>query len=199
VPSRSTFTTGRVLAGFLMLGGAIGWYAAFALTLDRFRLLEDPEASLGCNFSLVVQCGRNLESAQGAVFGFPNPILGLAGFVAPIVVGAAVLAGARFARWFWLLFLAGMTFAIGFVVWLISQSVFVLGTLCPWCMVVWAVTIPMFLGVLFTTLSNGALPLPAAARRFSGRLLGWTPTIALGCFVAVAVVAQVRLDVLSYL
>ena len=31
----------------------------------------------------IVQCGTNLSSWQGAVFGFPNPIIGLAGFVAP--------------------------------------------------------------------------------------------------------------------
>ena len=71
------------------------------------------------------------------MFGFPNPILGLAGWVAPIVVGFAILAGARFARWFWWLFELGMAFAFVFVIWLIGQSIFVLGTLCPWCMVTW--------------------------------------------------------------
>ena len=62
----------------------------------------------------------------------------------PIVVGVAILAGARFARWFWWLFELGMTFAFVFVIWLIGQSIFVLGTLCPWCMVTWVVTIPTY-------------------------------------------------------
>ena len=30
------------------------------------------------------------------------------------------------------------------MIWLIGQSIFVLGTLCPWCMLVWLVTIPLF-------------------------------------------------------
>ena len=39
---------------------------------------------------------KNLESWQGSLFGFPNPILGLTGWMAPIVVGFAILAGAGF-------------------------------------------------------------------------------------------------------
>lgn len=28
--------------------------------------------------------------------------------------------------------------------WLISQCLYVIGALCPWCMIVWAVMIPLF-------------------------------------------------------
>ena len=31
----------------------------------------------------------------------------------------------------------GVAAALVFVFWLIYQSIFVLGTLCPWCMVTW--------------------------------------------------------------
>ena len=93
---------------WLIIAGAIGWWAAFSLTMERLHLLAEPRRDrLGCDFSPLVQCSKNLESWQGSVFGFPNPILGLAGWVAPIVVGVAILAGARFARWFWWLFEAG--------------------------------------------------------------------------------------------
>src|SRR5689334_17409596 len=87
-----------------ILTGAIGWWSAFNLLIDKIKLLEDPSADLDCNFSLLVQCGENLQSWQGEVFGFPNPLIGLGGFVAPIAVGVAILAGARFARWFWITF-----------------------------------------------------------------------------------------------
>ena len=87
-----------MLAVFLIVTGALGWWSAFALTLDKFALLADPDAALDCNFSVLVQCGANLDSWQGAVFGFPNPLIGLGGFVAPIAVGVALLAGARFAN-----------------------------------------------------------------------------------------------------
>ncbi len=102
------------LAILLIVTGAIGWYAAFALTLDKLAVLINPEADLDCNFSVIVQCGLNLWSWQGEILGFPNPIIGLAGFVTPIAVGVALLAGARFDRWFWLAFNAGVALAFAF-------------------------------------------------------------------------------------
>ena len=147
-----------------------------------------------------MQCTANLESWQGSVFGFPNPILGLAGWVAPIVVGFAILAGARFARWFWWLFELGMTFAFVFVIWLIGQSIFVLGTLCPWCMVTWIVTIPTYYVV---THPRAAVRASCRRRRASGRapttLMGWVPLLAVVSYAIIAVLAQLRLDVLGKL
>ncbi|GAA1737119.1 vitamin K epoxide reductase family protein [Microbacterium paludicola] len=185
-----------VLAVWLVIAGAIGWWAAFSLTIERFHSLQNPGTDASCDFSLLVQCSANLESAQGSAFGFPNPILGLTGWVAPIVVGMALLAGARFAKWFWLLFLAGMTFAFGFVVWLIGQSIFVLGTLCPWCMVTWVVTIPSFYAVLLHTIRVVG---GSGARRVAGTLMGWLPLFAIVSYAVIAVLAQLRLDVLDNL
>ncbi|WP_207457326.1 vitamin K epoxide reductase family protein [Desertivibrio insolitus] len=184
---------------FLVLAGALGLLGAFALTVEKFVLLQNPDATLGCDFSLVVQCGRNLSSWQGSLFGFPNPLIGLIGFTAPVVVGVAMLASARFARWFWALFTVGVTGALAFVIWLISQSIFVLGTLCPWCMLVWAVTIPLFWATLLRSVSTEALPLGAGARRVASALYGWVPLITVLSYAVVAVIAQLRLDVLSYL
>jgi uncharacterized membrane protein len=187
------------LAILLIVGGALGLLAAFQLTLDKFAVLQNPSAQLGCNFSLLVQCGKNLGSWQGSVFGFANPLLGLMTFPAPILVGVGVLAGARFARWFWAVFNVGMLFALGFVIWLIAQSVFILGTLCPWCMLVWSVVIPMFVATTLYNISAGNLPLGAPVRRVGATLYGWTPLISLLAYVVVAIVAQLRLDVLSYI
>ncbi|GAA4765851.1 vitamin K epoxide reductase family protein [Microbacterium gilvum] len=187
------------LAVWLVLAGAVGWWAAFSLTLEKLHVLENPGAALGCDFNVLVQCARNLDSWQGAVFGFPNPLLGVAGWMAPVVVGMAVLAGARFSRWFWALFTLGMTFAFGLVCFLIVQSIFVIGTLCPWCMVTWVVTIPSFYAVLLHSIRIGALPLPARIRSGADALMGWLPLLAVLSYVAIAVAAQLRLDVLSYL
>ncbi|NQX10120.1 vitamin K epoxide reductase family protein [Microbacteriaceae bacterium VKM Ac-2855] len=186
-------------AAILILLGAIGWFAAFTLTVDKFEALSNPGAALSCDFSLLVQCSANLDSPQGALFGFPNPILGVTGWVAPMVVGAALLAGARFDRWFWLAFNAGVAAALVFVIWLISQSIFVLGTLCPWCMLTWSVTIPLFWLVTLRNLREGAIPASERIRRISGAAYGWIPFITVACYLAIAVIAQVRLDVLSYL
>lgn len=183
-----------VLAVFLIIAGAIGFVAAFALTLDKFTLLEHPQAQLSCNISILVGCSKNLSSAQGAVLGFPNPLIGLACWPAPIAVGLGTLAGARFSRWFWALFNLGVLGAIVLVGWLIWQSIFALFVLCPWCMVTWSVTIPTFLAVTLYNLKSGNIPAPASARRAAKGLYGWVPLITILCYAFVAVVAQLQLD-----
>jgi hypothetical protein len=103
-----------------------------------------------------------------------------------------LLAGARFARWFWALFNAGLAGALAFVIWLIGQSIFVLGTLCPWCMLVWLVTIPLFWVV---TLRNAAEGVFGARLRGAGRaMLPWVLPIAVLCYLVIALLAQVQLD-----
>lgn len=187
------------IAVWLVIAGVIGWWAAFSLLTEKLHLLADPSATASCDISALVQCGKNLDSWQGSVFGFSNPILGVTGWVAPIVVGMALLSGARFARWFWWLFTAGVTFAFGFVIWLISQSIFSLGTLCPWCMVTWSVTIPTFYVVVLHVLRTGIIPAPAAVRRGAGALMSWMPLLAVVSYAIIAVIAQLRLDVLGTL
>ena len=116
-----------------MLSGAIGLTAAMALSVEKIEKLTNPDTGLSCDFSVLVQCSANLDSAQGAAFGVPNPFLGLVGFALVLCVGVALWAVPHFARWFWVLFNFGVAGAFGFVVWLIGQSIYVLGTLCPCC------------------------------------------------------------------
>jgi uncharacterized membrane protein len=201
VSSTTVPASGRplALAVWLVIAGAIGWWAAFSLLTERLHLLADPSASASCDFSVLIQCGKNLSSWQGSVLGFPNPVLGIAGWIAPLVVGMGLVAGARFARWFWWLFTAGMTLAFAFVVWLIAQSIFVLGTLCPWCMVTWVVTIPSFYAVIVHVIREGIVPAPPRVRRSAGALAGWVPLLAVVSYAIVAVIAQLRLDVIGTL
>ncbi|BFM23348.1 vitamin K epoxide reductase family protein [Microbacterium sp. che218] len=187
-----------VVAIWLIFAGVVGWWAAFSLTMERFAQLQNPGTAASCDFSVLVQCSANLQSAQGSVFGFPNPIIGLGAWIAPIVVGMALLAGARFARWFWVLFWLGFVFAISFVVWLISQSLFVLATLCPWCMVTWSVVIPSFFVVTLHVLREGVIP-RERVREVADRLMAWVPLMTIVAFAVVAVIAQLRLNVLAQL
>lgn len=191
-PARSAIPV--ALAVFLILAGAIGWYAAFELTVSKIEVLQNPTVSLGCDISVLVQCGKNLDSWQGAVFGFPNPLLGMGGFVAPIAVGVGLLAGARFARWFWIAFNLGVAGALAFVIWLISQSIFSLGTLCPWCMVVWSVTIPLFWVVTSRNLAEGVFG--GGLVRAGEWLRGWVIPIVVVCYAVIVLLAQLQLNAL---
>ena len=185
------------LAIVLIVTGAVAWYASLALTLDKLAVLANPEADLDCNFSVIVQCGKNLGSWQGAILGFPNPIIGLGGFVAPIAVGVALLAGATFARWFWIAFNVGVAGAFAFCLWLAYQSIFNLGTLCPWCMLVWSMVIPMFWTLTLFNAREGRFG--SGLVRLGDRLYGWVPVITLAGYLIIAIVAQLRLDLLSML
>lgn len=183
-----------ILAIWLIVAGAVGELAAFELTLEKLAKLTDPGHIAGCDFNILLQCSANLTSPQGSAFGFPNPIIGLVGWMAPVVVGFAILAGARFARWFWALFLLGMTFAISFVIWLIGQSFFELGTLCPWCFVTWSVTIPTFFAVLFHTVSIGVFGGSERVREVFATLKSWVAPITIVCLGIVMLLAQLQLD-----
>lgn len=186
-----------VFAIVMIATGALGLWASFALTIDKFIVLQDPTADLDCNFSILVQCSANLESWQGAAFGFPNPVIGLMGFVAPIAIGVGLLAGARFDRWLWIAFNLGVAVALAFCIWLMANSIFDLGTLCPWCMLTWATTILMFWALTLRNAAAGVFG--SAPKRIGAVLLPWVPLITLVSYLIVAIVAQLRLDVISYL
>ncbi len=135
----------RVIFPISLIGfGILGWIASFGLTLERIKVAGDPQATTACDISPFISCKSVMLSEQAALLGFPNPLIGLAAFFAPVVVGFAILAGAKFKPWFWQLFVLGHVFAMAFVLWLFSQSVYVIGALCLYCMVAWTATIPLF-------------------------------------------------------
>ncbi|WP_291039453.1 vitamin K epoxide reductase family protein [Herbiconiux sp.] len=185
------------LALLLIVAGIAGWYAAFDLTLEKIQTLINPDYVPTCNISPLVTCGPNMASWQGSIFGFPNPVIGVAAFVAPIVVGVAILAGARFAKWFWVLFNLGFVAGIAFVAWLMVQSIFVLGTLCPYCMVVWAVVIPMFWYVTAFNLKEGHFGNGRGSREIAALLYPWVWVLVLLSYLVIVVMAQLRLDAIT--
>ncbi|MCB5164366.1 vitamin K epoxide reductase family protein [Streptomyces bambusae] len=134
----------RGLPLLLLVSGLLGALASGVLAYDRIRMLEDPRFTPGCNVNAVLSCGDVMSTWQSSVLGVPNVLLGLAGFGVLAGLGLALLAGAEFARWLWLLVQAGVTAAFGFVLWLFTQCLYVIGALCPWCVLVWAVVVPLF-------------------------------------------------------
>ncbi len=144
---------GRGTGVLMIVAGVLGLLAAMVLTIDRFRLLEDPSTQLACNLSPFIACGPVMESKAGALFGFPNPLLGIIGF--SVVLTTGVLRAARVAlpRWFHQGLQVGVLAAAAFITWLQTQSLYVIGALCLWCLLVWAVTIPL---VVVVTLENAA-------------------------------------------
>jgi uncharacterized membrane protein len=135
----------------LVVTGAIGLLAAFILSVDKVQQLQDKiagtESVFNCDFSVWVSCSNVMASAQSAAFGFPNSFIGIVGFSVVLTLGVVALAGSPLPNWMWAGLQAGTIFGIGFVTWLQYQSIYVIGALCPYCMVVWAVMIPLFIAV----------------------------------------------------
>ncbi|MEU6992915.1 vitamin K epoxide reductase family protein [Streptomyces sp. NPDC046465] len=157
---------GRLFGLLLVVTGAAGLLAAWVITLDKIKLMEDPDFVPGCSLNPVVACGNIMKSEQAAAFGFPNPMLGLVAYAVVICVGAGLLGGARFPRWYWLTFNAGTVFGVAFCGWLQFQSLYRIHSLCLWCCLAWAATIVMFWYVTSHNVRCGFLPAPRGVRSF---------------------------------
>lgn len=124
----------------MLVSSFAGLVSAFVLTVDKFRLLEDPDAVLSCSINIVLNCANVMQTTQASAFGFPNSLIGLMGFSVVMTVAVAFLSGARPNRLFWQV--AQVVYALGaiFAYWLFFSSVYVIQVLCPWCLVVTFVT-----------------------------------------------------------
>lgn len=147
----------------LVVLGATGLAAAFTLTVERFRLLVDPAYRPSCDLNPVLSCGSVMVTDQASLFGFPNPLLGIAGFAVVVTIGVVLASGAMVPRWI----LGGLALgaAAGGVLvhWLIFQSLYRINALCPWCMVVWTVTFPIVVWSILIGAGGRDGPRPVAA------------------------------------
>ena len=149
----------RQTAWILAVGGIIGIFASIELIIQKIAVLSDPDFVPNCDINPILSCGSVISTEQASLFGFPNPVLGVIGFTIVIMFGALLFTGVEMPRLMWLGLNFGALAGMVFVIWLVSQSLYVIGALCPWCMVVWAVTIPIFWQVTTDNLASNRLSL----------------------------------------
>ena len=154
----------RAIGPILAICGGVGLVAAFILAVEKLRIVEDPSYIPTCSINPILSCGSVMTTDQAEAFGFTNPFLGIAGFAIVGALGMALIGGARLARWNWLALQAGLTFAVVFVHWLIFQSVYEIEALCPYCVVVWVVTIIAFVYCTLQNLAQRNLAVPDQVR-----------------------------------
>ncbi len=138
---------GRAGALWIIIAGALGLASAFTLTVEKIELLIDPSFVPSCNLNPVLSCGSIMVTPQASVFGFPNPLIGIVAFTLVITTGVLAWSEVRLPQWYWVGLTIGTALGVAFVFWLIFQSLYRIGALCPYCMVVWAVTIPLLVVV----------------------------------------------------
>ena len=149
----------RQTAWIFVVGGIIGIFASIELIIQKIAVLSDPDFVPNCDINPILSCGSVISTEQASLFGFPNPVLGVIGFTIVIMFGALLFTGVELPRLMWLGLNFGALAGMVFVIWLVSQSLYVIGALCPWCMVVWAVTIPIFWQVTTDNLASNRLSL----------------------------------------
>ena len=134
-------------AWWVLTGGAIGLLASLTLTVEKIELLRNSSYVPSCNINPIVSCGSVMVTPQASLFGFPNPLLGIVGFTVVLVTGVLAVAKVVVPRWYWVGLLIGLSAGTVFVHWLIFQSLYRIGALCPYCMVVWVVTLTLLVMV----------------------------------------------------
>jgi uncharacterized membrane protein len=134
-------------AVWVLIAGVLGLASALTLTIEKIEILINPDYVPSCSINPVLSCGSVMITPQASAFGFPNPLIGIVAFAVVVVTGVLAVAKVRLPRWYWAGLAVGTLLGVGFIHWLIFQSLYRIGALCPYCMVVWAITIPLLVVV----------------------------------------------------
>lgn len=144
----------------MLAGSVFTLIAAFALSVEAVELARNPNAILSCSINELLNCATVGNHPSAHLFGFPNAFLGI--MTAPVVMTVAVagLARVKFPRFF--MFVAQIFYTLGllFAYYLLYISLFVIGVMCPWCLVVMASTTFVWFAITRYNIRENNLYLP---------------------------------------
>jgi len=139
----------------MLVSSIIGLVASLVLSIDAIALAEDPLADLSCNISSTISCATVGLTWQANLLGFPNAFLGLIAEPVVITIAVAALGGVRFPRWFMLSAQVVYSIGLAFAYWLFYQAYFVIGAMCPWCMLITITTTLVFASMTRVNILEG--------------------------------------------
>lgn len=146
-PSPESSAVSSAGAWWILIAGVLGLIASATLTVEKIEILINPAYVPTCNLNPVLACGSVMTTPQASAFGFPNPLIGIVAFTVVVVTGVLAVAKVPLPRWYWIGMTFGTLIGTAFVHWLIAQSLYRIGALCPYCMVVWVLTISLLVVV----------------------------------------------------
>lgn len=159
---QSNLTLGKVLPYILIVAGIIGIIASFVLTYDKIHVLTDINYEPSCNLNPILSCGSVMKTEQASLLGVPNTIFGLIAFSILLTFGFLLASGAKAKRWIWISAQIAATVGVVFMHYLFFQGVYRINAICPWCFVVWMITIPTFWYITVYNLREQYLGLPSS-------------------------------------
>jgi uncharacterized membrane protein len=157
---RSRLTLDKVLPYILIVAGIIGIIASFALTYDKIHVLIDKGYEPSCNINPILSCGSVMKTEQASLLGVPNTVFGLIAFSMLLTFGFLLAGGAKVKRWVWIGAQLVATLGVIFMHYLFFQGVYRINAICPWCFVVWMITIPTFWYITLYNLQGKNIRLP---------------------------------------
>ena len=123
------------LAAFIMLiGSALGLLASFMLSIEALILANNSHAVLSCDLNSVLSCSTVANHWSATILGFPNSFIGVMTLPVMVTIAVALLASAKFPKWFMQAAQAGAVAGMAFATWMFYMSYIEIGALCPWCL-----------------------------------------------------------------
>lgn len=102
--------------------------------MEKLALLKNPDTQLVCDLGSVFSCTNVLNAWQSSVFGFPNSLMCMVLFTIFGTVGLVGLTGGKLTRGLRLGVHGLALFTLFFGMWFLTQSTFVIGSLCLYCL-----------------------------------------------------------------
>lgn len=185
-------------AVLVLITSLVGMVASIGLLLSERSHLITPDKTPSCDINPLIGCSDFLTSQYNtAFFSIPNAIWGLIFFTGMAAIGVAWLAWARFAHWLWWLICLTMLGATGWLIWFWHISFFVKETLCPFCLAIWCVTIPLIIHTWIRAAQGGHLPCTPKLRGF---LVRWRWIFVIAVYICVVILASATIgDKFAYI
>lgn len=160
----------RWIFGSMLVGSIASLIASFVLSVEAVELARNPDAVLACSVNIVLNCATVGLHESAYLFGFPNSFLGMVAEPIVITVAVAGLAGIVFPKWF--MATAQVFYTLGFIfaLYLLSVSYFVIGALCPWCLLVTLTTTLVWFAITRYNIRENNLFLPKRIQKIAH---GW--------------------------
>ena len=155
----------------MLVGAILSLIAAFVLSVEAIEIAKNPNATLSCSVNVVLNCATVAKHPSAELLGFPNSFFGLMAEPVVITVAIAGLAGIAFPRRFMFWAQIGYTLGFAFAIFLFFVSMFVIGALCPWCLLVTASTTFVWFSITRYNIRENNLYLPKKAQKAAQKFI----------------------------
>lgn len=162
---------------FLAVAGVLGLLASFELGMETLEVAKNPDYNPSCNISPILSCSKVMASEYSEFLGIPNPFLGLMGFSALLVIAFLNIVGVTLPKRVWALIQLAAVGGFVFVLWLFSASLNAIGSICPWCSLLWLSTVAIFWAITVHTSSIGVYDRWKVGRTVSAFIVKFTGPI----------------------